>query len=156
LKKAINIFHQEYELGWKYHLSFSILQNYLGIKKGDIYNQKQLEKRLTSDNDAMGNCIPITDIFFYSCTPIEIKTQNDSHDLEMRIFEGKQATIDRIIIEGNTKTHEHVARRELYTIPVIFSARLIDEVLQAVSTVGVISIRKELVLTLSRIRRRYS
>lgn len=93
------------------------LQNYLGIKKGDIYNQKQLEKRLTSDNDAMGNLYSDNGYLFYSCTPIEIKTQNDSIDLEMRIFEGKQATIDRIIIEGNTKTHEHVARRELYTIP---------------------------------------
>lgn len=96
---------------------YQYLQNYLGIKKGDVYNQKLMEKRLTSDPDAMGNLYSDNGYLFYNCTPIEVKTENDSIDIEMRIFEGKQATIDRIIIEGNTKTHEHVARRELYTIP---------------------------------------
>ena len=89
----------------------------LGIKKGDIYNQKQLDQRLTSDNDAVGNLYLDNGYLFFQVMPIEINIDNDSIDLEMRIHEGKQATIDRVIITGNTKTHENVARRELYTLP---------------------------------------
>ncbi|HNW51316.1 MAG TPA: outer membrane protein assembly factor BamA [Prolixibacteraceae bacterium] len=94
-----------------------LLDARLGISKGEIYNQKHLDKRLTSDNDAVSNLYLDNGYLFYSVNPIETNTQNDSIDLEMRIFEGKQATIDRIIIQGNTKTHEQVARRELYTLP---------------------------------------
>jgi len=89
----------------------------LGISKGDIYNQKQLDKRLSSDPDAMSNLYLDNGYLFFSVNPVETNTQNDSIDLEMRLFEGKQATINKIIIQGNTKTHEQVARRELYTLP---------------------------------------
>lgn len=93
------------------------LNTFLGIKKGDIYNQKQLDKRVSSDNDAVSNLYLDHGYLFFNLNPIEVNIESDSIDLEMRIFEGKQATIDRIIIEGNTKTHDNVARRELYTIP---------------------------------------
>jgi outer membrane protein insertion porin family len=93
------------------------LDSYLGISKGSIYNQKQLDKRLTSDNDALSNLYLDNGYLFFNINPVETNIQNDSIDLEMRIFEGKQATIDKIIIQGNTKTHEQIARRELYTLP---------------------------------------
>lgn len=93
------------------------LSAYLGIKDGDIYNQKQLDERITSDNDAVSNLYLDNGYLFFQLNPIEVNIEEDSIDLEMRIYEGKQATIDRIIIEGNTKTHENVARRELYTLP---------------------------------------
>jgi outer membrane protein insertion porin family len=93
------------------------LDSYLGISKGDIYNQKQLDKRLTSDPDALSNLYLDNGYLFFNVNPVETNIQNDSIDLEMRIFEGKQATIDKIIIQGNTKTHEQIARRELYTLP---------------------------------------
>jgi outer membrane protein insertion porin family len=93
------------------------LDNYLGINKGSVYNQKQLDKRLSSDPDALSNLYLDNGYLFFQVNPIETYIQNDSIDLEMRMFEGKQATIDKIIIQGNTKTHEQIARRELYTLP---------------------------------------
>lgn len=54
---------------------------------------------------------------FFRITPVEIWAQDDSIDLEVRIFEGPQAIIDKILIRGNTKTSEHVIRRELRTLP---------------------------------------
>lgn len=89
----------------------------LGIQNGDIYNQKQLDKRLSSDQDAVSNLYLDNGYLFFQVMPIETNIENDSIELEMRIQEGKQATIDRVDINGNTKTHENVARRELYTLP---------------------------------------
>ena len=54
---------------------------------------------------------------FFNIQPVEIDANNDSIDLEMRIYEGEQATIAKIIINGNTKTSDHVVRRELRTLP---------------------------------------
>ncbi|HPR30885.1 MAG TPA: outer membrane protein assembly factor BamA [Prolixibacteraceae bacterium] len=93
------------------------LSQFLGIGKGDIYNQKQLDKRLSTDPDAVSNLYLDNGYLFFNINPVETNVKSDSIDLEMRLFEGKQATIDRVIIEGNTKTHEEVARRELYTLP---------------------------------------
>ncbi|MBN1926651.1 MAG: outer membrane protein assembly factor BamA [Prolixibacteraceae bacterium] len=93
------------------------LDRFLGIRKGDIYNQKQLNKRLSEDPDAVGNLYLDNGYLFFNVNPVETHIEDDSIDLEMRIYEGKQATIDRVVIEGNTKTHEEVARRELYTLP---------------------------------------
>jgi len=93
------------------------LDSYFGIQKGDIYNQKQFDKRLTGDDDAVGSLYLDNGYLFFNVNPVETNIDNDSIDFEMRIFEGKQATIDRVIIQGNTKTHEQIARRELYTLP---------------------------------------
>lgn len=89
----------------------------LGVKKGDVFDQKTLDKRLTSDDDAVSNLYLDNGYLFFNLDPVEANINGDSIDFEMRIFEGSQATIDRVIIEGNTKTHEHVARRELRTYP---------------------------------------
>ena len=93
------------------------LSHILGIKKGDIFDQKLLNKRLREDDDAVSNLYLNHGYLFFNINPVETKVQNDSIDYEMRIYEGQQATINRIIISGNTKTHEHVARRELRTRP---------------------------------------
>ncbi len=94
-----------------------LLENYLGIRKGEVYNQKRLQKRLSTDNDALSNLYLDKGYLFSSIIPVENYAEGDSIDFEMRISEGTQATIDRVIIQGNTKTHEQVARRELYTLP---------------------------------------
>ncbi|MBN2598290.1 outer membrane protein assembly factor BamA [Labilibaculum sp.] len=93
------------------------LQRVLQIKKGDVYNQTLLDERLTSDDDAVSNQYLDKGYLFFNVNPVETVIGKDSINLEMRIVEGKQATIDRVNIIGNTKTHEHVARRELYTYP---------------------------------------
>ena len=93
------------------------LNAYLGIKKGDVFDQKLLDKRTTDDEDAVSSLYLDHGYLFFSLSPVETHIEADSIDLEMRIYEGRQATIDKIIISGNTKTNEHVARRELRTLP---------------------------------------
>ena len=93
------------------------LSNVLGIKKGDVFNQKILDKRLFDNDEGLNNLYIDKGYLFFSLDPVEVNVNNDSIDFEMRISEGKQATINEVRISGNTKTHEHVARRELYTFP---------------------------------------
>jgi outer membrane protein insertion porin family len=89
----------------------------LGIKKGDVFNQKILDKRLFDNDEGLNNLYLDKGYLFFNLDPIEININKDSIDYEMRISEGKQATINEVRIVGNTKTHEHVARREVRTYP---------------------------------------
>lgn len=93
------------------------LSRLLNMKKGDVYNQKYLNKRLSEDEDAVGNAYWNNGYLFYSLQPTEINIVGDSIDLEMRIFEGQQAHISRVKINGNDKLYENVVRRELRTKP---------------------------------------
>jgi len=93
------------------------LSNVLGIKRGDVFNQKILDKRLFDNDEGLNNLYLDKGYLFFNLDPIEVNVNNDSIDFEMRISEGKQATINEVRIVGNTKTHEHVARRELFTYP---------------------------------------
>jgi outer membrane protein insertion porin family len=94
-----------------------ILDKVLKMKKGDVYDQVSLEKRLSSDEDAVSSLYLDNGYLFFQLVPVEAKIEGDSIDLEMHIAEGTQATIKNIIIAGNTKTNEHVIRRELDTYP---------------------------------------
>ena len=89
----------------------------LRMKKGDVYNQKLLEERTSTDEDAIGNLYYNNGYLFYSLDPVEVNIVGDSIDLEMRIFEGRQATINKISINGNDRLYENVVRRELRTRP---------------------------------------
>jgi outer membrane protein insertion porin family len=89
----------------------------LGIKKGDVFNQKILDKRLFDNDEGMNNIYLDKGYLFFNLEPVEVNIDKDTINYEMRIFEGKQATINEVRIVGNTKTHEHVARRELRTYP---------------------------------------
>ncbi len=89
----------------------------LGIKRGDVFNQKILDKRLFDNEEGLNNVYLDKGYLFFNLEPVEVKINQDTINYEMRIFEGKQATINEVRIVGNTKTHEHVARRELRTYP---------------------------------------
>ena len=89
----------------------------LRMKKGDVYNQKLLEERTMSDDDAIGNLYYNNGYLFYSLDPVEVNIVGDSIDLEMRIYEGRQATINKVSISGNDRLYENVVRRELRTRP---------------------------------------
>lgn len=89
----------------------------LRMKKGDVYNQKLLEERTMTDDDAIGNLYYNTGYLFYSLDPVEVNIVGDSIDLEMRIYEGRQATINRVSINGNDRLYENIVRRELRTRP---------------------------------------
>ena len=93
------------------------LTNVLGIKKGDVFNQKMLNKRLFDNDEGLNNLYLDKGYLFFNLEPVEVNIDNDTIDYEMRMYEGKQATINEVRITGNTKTHEHVARRELRTYP---------------------------------------
>ena len=95
----------------------SDLDAVLGIKKGDVYNLTELNKRLTLDDDAVAKLYTDQGYLFFNVDPVEVKIENDSIDFEMRMYEGKPATINEINIVGNTRVYEHVVRRELYTKP---------------------------------------
>ncbi len=91
----------------------------LGIVKGDIYNQELLQTRLSFSPDGRDVSTLYMDngYLFFQVDPVEVAVIGDSIDLEVRIFEGPQATIDKVLIAGNDRTHEHVIRRELRTRP---------------------------------------
>lgn len=93
------------------------LTSVLGMKKGDVYDQSLLEKRLFTDENSILTGYQDNGYLFFSLTPVETNVENDSVTLEMRLFEGPQATINNVAIFGNTRTNENVIRRELRSYP---------------------------------------
>jgi outer membrane protein insertion porin family len=95
------------------------LDSLLGIKRGDIFNQSKLETMLYMNP----NGIDISSLYmdrgylFFNINPIEVLVENDSIDLEIRIYEGKQATIGDVRVVGNDKTSDHVIMRSIRSIP---------------------------------------
>ena len=109
----------------------------LGMKKGDIYNQKQLNKRLKEDDDAIGNYYWNNGYLFYNLEPTEVNIVGDSIDLEMRIQEGTQAHISHVRIYGNDRLYEEVVRRELRTKPGdLFSKDAIQRSAREIASMG--------------------
>lgn len=108
-------------IAWKGNTLYSKeqLKRVLGLKKGDVYNLEELEKRLSFSLD--GNDVSALYMddgyLFFQAQPIETAIVADSVDIEIRIYEGPQATIDRVTVAGNDRTHEDVIRRELATKP---------------------------------------
>ncbi len=99
--------------------SAEVLDKILGIKKGDVYDQSRLEANLfMNPNGRDVSSLYLDDGYlFFNVEPVEALVVNDSIDLEMRIREGKQATINQVTVVGNTKTNDHVILRELRTKP---------------------------------------
>ena len=87
------------------------LQNLLGIYPGDVYNQKLLNKRLELDDDAVHNVYLDQGYLFSSIVPIEQNVKGDSISLQLRVYEGQPAKINRVIINGNDQLYEKVIRR---------------------------------------------
>lgn len=97
---------------------YEYLDAVLGIKKGDVYNHKNLMERLqTDETTAVSKLYQDRGYLFSQIEPVEVLVDNDSIDFEMRVYEGKPATINEIGIKGNTRVYEHVVRRELRTKP---------------------------------------
>ena len=94
-----------------------LLSHYLGLHKGSVYNQKLMDKRLSTDDDAVSNLYYNNGYVFSHIDPVEVNVVGDSIDLEMRIYEGPQAHLSHVRIAGNTRLYENVVRRELRTKP---------------------------------------
>ncbi|MEY4595381.1 MAG: outer membrane protein Omp85, partial [Bacteroidota bacterium] len=95
------------------------LSTVLGINKGDVYNQEVLDQRLfMNQNGRDVSSLYMDDGYlFFSVTPVETSIENDSIDMEMRIYEGKQARINKVTVVGNSKTNDRVVMREIRTKP---------------------------------------
>ncbi|MBO5780287.1 MAG: outer membrane protein assembly factor BamA [Muribaculaceae bacterium] len=93
------------------------LNQIIGIEPGSVYNQKLLSKRLSEDDDAVANYYMDNGYLFFDLVPIEKNVRGDSIDLEMRLIEGPQARINKVIINGNDRLYEKVIRRELRVKP---------------------------------------
>lgn len=122
--------HIEVEEGNKYYFreikwvgnsihSSKELDKILDIQKGEVYNKKTLEAKLYMNQSGrdVSSLYMDNGYLFFQVNPVEVRVENDSIDLELRIYEGKQATINKITVVGNEKTKDHVIRREIRTSP---------------------------------------
>ncbi len=117
------------------------LNSVLMIEKGDVYDVVTMEKRLNGDPKQQHRDVRkmYTDngYLFFNIMPVEVKIDGDSVDVEMRMFEGKPATFNNIIINGNTITNEKIARRALFTRPgYLFSQSDFERSLREISSMG--------------------
>ena len=94
-----------------------VLDRTLQMKRGDVYNKTHIEKRLHSDDMAVSNLYFNEGYVFNQVNEVEADVDGDSIDLEIRIYEGIQAAINKIKIYGNTRVYEEVIRRELLLKP---------------------------------------
>lgn len=126
-EKTINIYigieegHKFYfrNISWLGNTMYSSeqLTHLLGIKKGDVYNSKVLDEKLMYDPAGVMALYQDNGYLFSNVQPVEVLVENDSIDLEMRIYEGKQATVNRVTLVGNNRTNDHVIMREVRTRP---------------------------------------
>ena len=117
------------------------LSSILGIEKGDIYDVVTMQKHLygggkESDYD-VSKLYRDNGYLFFSITPVETNIQNDSVDIELRISEGKQATLNNIVINGNDLTNEKVVRRQIFTRPgYLFSQTDFERSIREIASLG--------------------
>ncbi len=112
------------------------LEKVLNVKPGSVYNQSLIADRLTGAEDAVSSLYQDYGYLFSRLIPVEANIDGDSIDLEIRIFEGEQAYLNNIIITGNSRTNEHVARRELYTLPGDLFSK--DKIVRSIRQLGVL------------------
>ena len=95
------------------------LSRQLGIKKGEIFDQSILDSRLfgSPEGNDISSLYLDDGYLFFNATPVEIAANNKNIDLEIRVYEGKQARVNKVMIQGNTKTNDHVIMREIRTNP---------------------------------------
>lgn len=96
-----------------------VLNRVLGIQKGDYYNSELLDKRLkfSLDGRDVSSLYMDKGYLFFRVDPNEVAVDSSKIDIEMRLYEGPQATIDKVVINGNDRTNEKIIRRELRTYP---------------------------------------
>ena len=116
-----------------------LLRSILKINRGDIYDSQHLNERVSFD--ANGNDVASIYLnngyLFSQVVPIEKNVQNDTIDVEIRIQEGRQATIRKVSITGNERTNDHVIYREVRTRPGdLFSKAMIQRTIRELSQLG--------------------
>ena len=98
----------------------AILARILRIKKGDIFSEEELTKRLsgpTPSNDDVSSFYLNDGYLTYNADPVQVRIYNDTVDMDIRIYEGPQYTINRVLLKGNDVTNDKVVMREIRTKP---------------------------------------
>jgi len=97
------------------------LNSILGIKRGEVYNGVLLQKRIADnsspDSEDISNLYQNNGYLWSNINPVEVKTENDTIDFEIRITEGPIAYLNNVTVKGNDKTNDKVIYRELRTRP---------------------------------------
>jgi outer membrane protein insertion porin family len=97
-----------------------LLNRILHIKKGDVFSEDELNKRLvgpTPNNDDVSSLYLNDGYLTYTADPVQVKVYNDTVDLDIRVYEGPQYTINRVSLKGNDVTNDKVVMREIQTKP---------------------------------------
>jgi outer membrane protein insertion porin family len=128
-EKTVNI-HIEIDEGNRYYFgninwvgntiyTDEFLSSILRIETGDVYNKEALNTNLSFNPAGLDvSSLYLDDGYlFFQAVPIETHVENDTIDIEIRIREGKQARINKVMVKGNTKTNDRVIIRELRTRP---------------------------------------
>jgi outer membrane protein insertion porin family len=145
--KQVDVFITIHE-GNQYHIrninwvgntlySADFLDYILSMEPGDLYNTKKLNERLEGGDNGVLSGYQNQGYLFARVDPVEINIENDSIDLEIRVIEGIQATINRVIITGNDRLYEDIVRRELMTKPgQLFSRDAVMESVRGIAQMG--------------------
>jgi outer membrane protein insertion porin family len=115
------------------------LNSVLKIKRGDVYDQSNLDSKLNMSQSSLDISTLYMDdgYLFFRVEPIEVLVENDSIDIEIRIYEGAQARVNKVTVKGNTKTSDHVILRELRTKPgQLFSRSDVTRSLRELGQIG--------------------
>lgn len=131
------------DITWTGNTQYSseMLNSVLRIEKGDIYDVVTMEERLFGGGKTQqGNVSQVykdQGYLFFRVVPVELNIDNDSIDVEMRIFEGKPATYNNIIISGNNVSNEKIIRRQVFTRPgYLFSQTELERSIREIATMG--------------------
>lgn len=120
IEEGNKYYYRKIDFTGNYIYPDSILLAKLGIEKGDPYNKEKLSKRLNYDpqkGDDISSLYQDDGYLFFNIDPVEVNVQNDSIDIELRIMEGPQVTVNSVTIEGNERTSDHVVMREIRILP---------------------------------------
>ena len=117
------------------------LNSLLMINKGDVYDVVTMEKRLFGGGkETEGNVSTLyrdNGYLFFNLQPVELNIEGDSVDVEIRVVEGKPATLNNIIINGNDLTNERVIRRQLFTRPGdLFTQTAFERSIREIASMG--------------------
>lgn len=131
------------DITWTGNTQYSseMLNSVLRIEKGDIYDVVTMEERLFGGGKTQqGNVSQVykdQGYLFFRVVPVELNIDNDSIDVEMRIFEGKPATYNNIIISGNNVSNEKIIRRQVFTRPgYLFSQTELERSIREIASMG--------------------
>jgi len=116
-----------------------ILSDRLGFKSGEVYNREKFERNLYGNEQQTDVASLYLDNGYLtmSMQPEEVRVAEDTLDIVIHVFEGKQFRIRRVDIKGNTKTKDKVIRRELYTVPGKYFSR--SDIVRSIRNLAVLN-----------------